>query len=772
MDYLDFEVEISPADGGAYSVRVLTSPAGEATETMRLPFDSLALQNRLLALQVALLRGSGTRRRIDQPEVKTVQQFGAELWGALFAGEINSLFEGSRNKAREQNSGLRLKLRFTSPELAVLPWEYLYDADRGDYLSLSLATPLVRYIPLPQPMEPLTVQPPLRVLGLVVSPDDLAPLDVQREKQRLESALARLRDRGLIELEWLPGRTWRDLQQALRRGPWHVFHFIGHGGFDEVHGEGVIVLADDEGRSHSLSATDLGRFLGDHEPLRLAVLNSCESARGDQADVFSSTAAVLVRRGTPAVVAMQYEITDDAAIEFSRSFYEAIADGLPVDTAVSEARKGIATAVADTLEWGTPVLFMRAPDGVLFRIPATARPAAGDERAPQPREGAEGRPATDRASPEDAPVAAPMELAKPTPPVVAPGADAAPPRAVAVPGATSEDRAGSRRATLVGLAAVAIVALFSVGIVASVAMRPARDRTLDMALSADRAHPGDTVTIRGSGFTAGETVDILIAGVVRTRTTAKPDGGFEVELTIPSDAGESSTIEALGLTSGRRIDRPFSVVATPSPATSPSASPRPPPAITVSAEEAQPGDHLTVSGTGFDPGEPVQLSIGGILLDLASAGRDGSFSGDVLLPNELAPVGSDAQVMLAAAEGRNSKLAASRAITIRGAPEVKPSIDFRLFSLRILVFDVCASGYVWREAFEGDHACVTLDRRDQALQDNAAADSRVDPSGSFGPDTCVKGYVWREARPEDHVCVTQEERERVAADNRDSPSRH
>jgi hypothetical protein len=382
VDYLDFEVEVAPAASGEYSVRVLRSPAGEASGTMRFPFDTLALTNRLQALQIALLRSGGTRRNIGLPETKTVQQFGTELWQALFTGDVLSRFEVSRNEARTQNAGLRLKLRFTAPELAALPWEYLYDASRGDYLTLSLATPLVRYISLPEAMEPLAVQPPLRILGLVVSPDDLAPLDVQRERQRLELAVDQLRARGLVELDWLPGRTWRDLRQALRRGPWHIFHFIGHGDFDELHGEGVVILADDEGRSHRLTATDLGRFLGDHDPLRLAVLNSCESARGDRADVFSSTAAVLVRRGTPAVVAMQYEITDNAAIEFSRSFYDAIADGLPVDTAVAEARKGIAVAISDTLEWGTPVLFMRAPDGVLFRVPARGESMAeGDAPA-------------------------------------------------------------------------------------------------------------------------------------------------------------------------------------------------------------------------------------------------------------------------------------------------------------------------------------------------------------------------------------------------------
>jgi hypothetical protein len=35
----------------------------------------------------------------------------------------------------------------------------------------------------------------------------------------------------------------------------------------------------------------------------------------------------------------------------------------------------------------------------------------------------------------------------------------------------------------------------------------------------------------------------------------------------------------------------------------------------------------------------------------------------------------------------------------------------------------------------------------------------------YGPDTCLPGYVWREAFPGDHVCVTEETRAQAAYDN-------
>ena len=217
-------------------------------------------------------------------------------------------------------------------------------------------------------IKPLTVTGPLRILGMVASPTGLTPLDVERERSRINEATAALQADGRVEVHWLDPATPRELQAALRRDKWHIFHFAGHGGFDPTIDEGVVALVDEDGAAVRVPATQLGRLLGDHNPLRLAVLNACEGARGSTHDLFSSTAATLVRRGTPAVVAMQYEITDDAAKEFGRSFYEAVADGSPVDIAVAEARKSLSIQMSSTLEWGTPVLFMRTDDGVLFRM--------------------------------------------------------------------------------------------------------------------------------------------------------------------------------------------------------------------------------------------------------------------------------------------------------------------------------------------------------------------------------------------------------------------
>lgn len=381
MKYLDFELEVGPGDGRSYPVAVLHSPAGEARAKMHFPFDGPTLTNRLQALEIALLRSSGRRRRVVTREERVVQQFGRRLSRALFTGEVGALFEASRQEASEQERGLRVKLRIQAPDLAVIPWEFLYDSSEDEYIALARGTPLVRYLELPQPVKPLTVTPPLHILGMIASPRDQELLDTERERKRLETAVKPLQEDGRLALSWVGGETWRDLQRSMRTGEWHIFHFIGHGAYVEESDEGFVALADEGGKTHLLSAGNLGRLLDDHHSLRLVVLNSCEGARGGKHDVLSSTAAVLMRRGLPAVVAMQYEITDRAAIEFTRSFYEAIADGQPVDGAVAEARIAVSLALERTLEWGVPVLYMHAPDGRIFALEGPPAVATGAEKA-------------------------------------------------------------------------------------------------------------------------------------------------------------------------------------------------------------------------------------------------------------------------------------------------------------------------------------------------------------------------------------------------------
>ncbi|WP_030611896.1 CHAT domain-containing protein [Streptomyces sclerotialus] len=376
----ELELEVSETNAG-YRIEARSGVGGECVADTGLTPQDLLLEQRLQRLRFALLSSAAVTRRVPSRDEEAVQQLGAELFDKLFVGDVRTLFDTTRQQAAQQDCSVRLVLRLRSAEFAALPWEFLYDTRRDDYLSLSM--PLVRYPEILETARPLRVAPPLRILGMSARPAGLDRLDVAAEKARLQRALSHLARDRRIELDWVQGETWRDLVHALNSGKWHVLHLIAHGGFDTVAGEGVFYLPGGDASTYCLRASRLAQVVNLHSSLRLILLNSCESALASTTDLFSSSAATLIRRGVPAVLAMQFEISDDAAIEFTSSFYEGVAFGQPIDVAVRNARLELSLARPNSLEWGTPVLYLRQSDGQIFDVAPTQAPVFPEQDEPE-----------------------------------------------------------------------------------------------------------------------------------------------------------------------------------------------------------------------------------------------------------------------------------------------------------------------------------------------------------------------------------------------------
>ena len=367
MTYQDFDLLVQRSDT-VLRATVLRSPAGTASVEFSLPFSEDRIENCLLRLG----RTRRATRRVESSEMQTAKEFGSALFDAVLSGPVAECFHRSLETARQEGAGLRIRLRVAAGDLADLPWEFLYDAEVNRFLALSVRTPLVRYIDLPDAVQPLMVTSPIRALVMISSPRDFPRLDVESEWRRLNESLADLVEAGVVAIDRLDNATLSALQRHLRKAHYHIFHFIGHGEFDRASQEGVLIL---EGESHTgerVGSQYLGALLHDHESLRLAILNACEGARTSRMDPFAGTAQTLVQQGIPAVIAMQFEIADEVASTFAHEFYGAVADGYPIDAAVTEARKAIFASGRD-VEWGTPVLYLRAPDGRIFDVARQSR---------------------------------------------------------------------------------------------------------------------------------------------------------------------------------------------------------------------------------------------------------------------------------------------------------------------------------------------------------------------------------------------------------------
>jgi tetratricopeptide (TPR) repeat protein len=368
--YSDFDLVIEQT-GEKYRARVINSPAGQASTEFDSLFAPLELENFVLRMG----RPQRGMRRIDSTEMEAIKSFGTRLFRTIFSNEVYACYLRSIDSVLNQNTGLRIRLRINVPEFHDLPWEYLYNSQFDQFLALSKDTPIIRYIELPYTTQALPVKTPMKILVMISSPDGFPPLDVEEEWRRLNQALRPLIDQDLVVLERLEHATLSALQQRLRRDQVHIFHYIGHGKYFEQQKDGMLLLEDERQHGRPTSGQHLGAILHDHHTLRLVVLNACEGARTSAEDPYTGVAQTLVRQGIPAVLAMQFEIFEQAAITLAQEFYGAIADGYPVDAALSEARKAI-FANNNDVEWGTPVLFMRIPNGVLFRPETNAEKTA------------------------------------------------------------------------------------------------------------------------------------------------------------------------------------------------------------------------------------------------------------------------------------------------------------------------------------------------------------------------------------------------------------
>jgi len=355
---------------GRFKVRVLNSPAGE----MR-PDDAIPVEYDEQKLQ----------KMLQQLEARSLGQVGLiELGRALALLLLSPGGEGTQINVRDlyidslkqmgRDEGLRLRLRLP-PVLAAMPWEYMYvdRASGGDgmngFLSLDPRVAIIRHEALPTPSPLPSATGPIKIVAALASGMNLPPLNLDQEKADLQESFkgqATFDGQAGIEAMILDNATLDDLLTAIPGAD--VFHFAGHGAFDRkmsdlpgiYSGEGFLALHD-----QLVEAEQLGINLQGNG-VRLALLGGCETGRRDGVSVWSGIAPALVQAEIPAVVANQYKILDKTAIAFSRHFYRALVGGLPIERAVSAGRIAAYNADKSGRDWGVPVLYLRAADGILF----------------------------------------------------------------------------------------------------------------------------------------------------------------------------------------------------------------------------------------------------------------------------------------------------------------------------------------------------------------------------------------------------------------------
>jgi hypothetical protein len=344
--YLDFEIQVG-AVNETQAAFTVGGPGGEAGGNLKIPAEDSELR----AL-IARLR----RFDIDEAGLTTL---GQALFDLLFTGPARDVYTRSRGML-EAEQGLRMRLNIAPAALplADLPWELLYDPDQGPLALLDM--PVIRYLPMQDRLPSMAAPLPLKVL--LTAAQTPPAIDVERELNAAAAALGAMGDRVEVTIE--PHLTVAKFQKLARSG-FHVWHFVGHGGFARDGTTGQLHFEDATGDAEAVSSLQLGIMLN-RSGLRLVILDACSTGQL-ATDPFRSVAPALIRAQIGAVVAMQFRVPEEATAAFSAEFYRALTEGFPLDACVTEGRRAVMNISGlGRPDWAIPVVYTRAQDGRLF----------------------------------------------------------------------------------------------------------------------------------------------------------------------------------------------------------------------------------------------------------------------------------------------------------------------------------------------------------------------------------------------------------------------
>ena len=159
------------------------------------------------------------------------------------------------------------------------------------------------------------------ILAVFASPQGSAPLRLSAEDRVIRECLSLSRFRDNFSLEVLHAATIHDVRRALLGRDYRIVQFSGHGT-----GQGL-VLENALSEPQLVPQEALAEFLSAYSPpIECVVLNAC----------YTDVQGKLISLGVPFTIGINGAISDAAATEFTRGFYDAVGAGKDIEFAFQE----------------------------------------------------------------------------------------------------------------------------------------------------------------------------------------------------------------------------------------------------------------------------------------------------------------------------------------------------------------------------------------------------------------------------------------------------
>jgi len=312
---------------------------------------------------------------------------GKDIYSTLCTVDVQSFWNDVFQDWRNGCIRVLLELdRRAAERIDSIPFEALCSVDTADLVNVQDHFAAARGVSIVRKIggvpgarrDSPPVDLPLRVLVFASNPEDLPDqekLNIADEIKAIRDAIAdsaELIQLQIVEPSKEPAPTFGTLCELGPKS--HVLHFIGHGNADvgapNHHfphvgkaRKGRLLLQDQAGRADWRDISEVtGALL--NTDTQLIVLNGCHTA-----------AVSVLACQFPAVIGMQFRISDPVATCFARGLYKQLADTGQLDDALHCARDEIRRQSPSDCRWEyrTPVLYMQSEDGILLRIKPTIR---------------------------------------------------------------------------------------------------------------------------------------------------------------------------------------------------------------------------------------------------------------------------------------------------------------------------------------------------------------------------------------------------------------
>jgi hypothetical protein len=300
------------------------------------------------------------------------QVLGRILWRALLPESVERRLEETlRTKGLVL---LRVKVS-QDDRLAKIPWEYAIKSNppgdgpplHGEYDAISAMRRIAfsRYVDAKS--QTVKQEDRIRVLMAIVRPAafrdrstggtrELSGTPDRSSAAVKQRILGKDRAAQRIELTVLVDPAFDRIEAMLEEeGPWHAVHYVGFGSETDDR-SGTIAFVRGGTAAATTQLTSFKRLVTSHPACRLVVMQLC-SAPGDRGVFALDPRKFLDILAGPvqALVVGQHASTPDHVLAFSQPFYEALANGDPVEFAVQRARRDVGTTppANDAAAFGT-----------------------------------------------------------------------------------------------------------------------------------------------------------------------------------------------------------------------------------------------------------------------------------------------------------------------------------------------------------------------------------------------------------------------------------